>query len=345
MKPLGAAVTYLKLPFIKEYRDRHGHVRRYVRRKGRANVPLPGIPGSAEFMAAYDAAIGGSAPARKPKGTQGSIALAVLGFYRSADFANLKPRSRKLYRMILDHVVERHGHRMVADMPHAKARSMIEEIGATRPAMANLTRAVLRKFMTYAGRKTDNPFTGIGIYKVGTHHTWTDDELRTYEKRWPLGTRERLAYALLLYTDQRGGDVVRMRRQDIRDGAIRLTQEKTDTALVIPIHPPLARAMKAGPNNGIHLIGDEHGRPIQRQTLTRLIKAAAKAAGLPARCLPHGLRKAMQRRLAERGASTKELQAVSGHASLKETERYTRAADQEHLARAAFARLPDDDGV
>jgi integrase len=154
-----------------------------------------------------------------------------------------------------------------------------------------------------------------------------------------------LAYALLPYTDQRGGDVVRMRRQDIRAGAIKVTQEKTGRELVIPIHPPLARAMKAGPNKSIYLIGDEHGRPIQRQTLTRLVKAAAKAAGLPPRCLPHGLRKALQRRLAERGASTKELQAVAGHASLKETERYTRAADQEHLARAAFARLPDEDGV
>jgi hypothetical protein len=64
-------MTRLKLPFIKEYQDRHGRVRRYVRRRGRPNVPLPGVPGSAEFMAAYEAAIDAPAAALKePKKTR-----------------------------------------------------------------------------------------------------------------------------------------------------------------------------------------------------------------------------------------------------------------------------------
>jgi hypothetical protein len=58
--------------------------------------------------------------------------------------------------------------------------------------------------------------------------------------------------------------------------------------------------------------------------------------------LPHGLRKTLQRRLAELGATGKELQAVAGHATLKETERYTKAADQARLFRSAIARLPDE---
>src|ERR1700678_1218280 len=52
---------------------------------------------------------------------------------------------------------------------------------------------------------------------------------RAFEARWPLGTGERPPYSLLLYTGQRGGDVVRMRRQDIVGGAISLVQEKTGT--------------------------------------------------------------------------------------------------------------------
>jgi hypothetical protein len=50
------------------------------------------------------------------------------------------------------------------------------------------------------------------------------------------------------------------------------------------------------------------------------------------------LRKARIRRLAERGAITKEIASVSGHKTLKEVERYTEAADQARLARAAMAR-------
>src|SRR6266699_1375263 len=77
-----------------------------------------------------------------------------------------------------------------------------------------------------------------------------------------------------------GGDVVRMRRQDIAGGAISIVQEKTGTELSIPIHPNLHAAMKAGPAKGMNLIGDEHGRPIGRAALTALIKRAAKSAGL-----------------------------------------------------------------
>lgn len=60
---------------------------------------------------------------------------------------------------------------------------------------------------------------------------------------------------------------------------------------------------------------------MNRQTLSRLIRSAVKSAGLPDRCKAHGFRKALMRRLAEDGASTKELQAVSGHDTPTEVER------------------------
>ena len=75
--------------------------------------------------------------------------------------------------------------------------------------------------------------------------------------------------------------------------------------------------------------------------LFELILAANAGAGLPARCVAHGLRKAALRRLAEHGSTTKEIAAVSGHRSLSEIERYTAKADQAGLAQAAIAKLPD----
>jgi len=44
------------------------------------------------------------------------------------------------------------------------------------------------------------------------------------------------------------------------------------------------------------------------------------------------------RRLAESGKTTKQIASVSGHKTLKEVERYTAAADQARLARAAMAK-------
>ena len=173
-------------------------------------------------------------------------------------------------------------------------------------------------------------------YKLGSHHTWTEDELLTYEARWPLGTRERLAYALLLYTTQRVGDVARIRRSDVVNGALTIKQ---DNELVIPLHPELVEAIKAGPSLGLHLIGDRSGRPITADRLSALVLAAARAAALPRECVPHGLRKAGIRRLAEHGATTKQIASVSGHKSLREIERYTAAADQKKLAQQAVRKL------
>ena len=63
-------------------------------------------------------------------------------------------------------------------------------------------------------------------------------------------------------------------------------------------------------------------------------------AGLPKRSA-HGLRKSAAVRLVEAGCTTKEVQAITGHASLREVERYTKAAEQEKLARSAIARLTE----
>ena len=148
-------------------------------------------------------------------------------------------------------------------------------------------------FAIKIGLRNDNPLVSINRYRLGSHHTWTDQELAAYEARWPLGTRERLAFALLLYTGQRVGDVVKLKRSDIIGGGIQLVQQKTGTPLAIPIHPALERALRAGPARGLFLIGDKNGRPIAAASLTRLIKRAVADAGLPNRCKPHGLRKAI----------------------------------------------------
>jgi integrase len=46
----------------------------------------------------------------------------------------------------------------------------------------------------------------------------------------------------------------------------------------------------------------------------------------------HGIRKAAARRLAKAGCSANEIAAITGHASLEEVARYTKAAEQKRLA-------------
>lgn len=334
-----------KIPYVKRYADDCGIPRMYFRRKGFAGGPLPAPIGSVEFLEAYKAYMEGKpAPLAKPaingSGTFGGL---IASYYQTVDYANLKPNSKTAYRYALEPLKKEHGHRSANDMPRDKILKIIEAIGARAPGMANFTQSVLQKVFASAverGQIKSSPLAQkLKAYNRGTHHTWTDEELAKFEKRWPLGTRERLIFALLFYTGQRGGDVVRMKRGDIVNGRIHLTQEKTGAELQIPIHAELAIALKAGPAKGLSLVGDDAGRPVRRATLTAIIRAAVLAAELPARCKPHGLRKAVLRVMAENGASAKQLASVSGHKTTKELDRYTAAADQPTLATMGIATI------
>jgi integrase len=338
----GSDVSKIELRYVQRYRDCRGKVRHYLRRRGKPNVPLPGLPGSPEFMTAYESAIADDThgpPAVRHK--EGTIAYLVERFYRSSSFTNRAASTQNSYRLILDKFARQDGHRLVRDMPKAVAASIIEEIGATRPGMANLTAATLKRLFTYAVKldmRSDNPFIGIEVYEVGEHRAWTDSEIATYEAKWPIGTRERLAFDLLLYTGQRVGDVAAMRREDILSGTIQVRQEKTGTPLLIPVHPPLLRSLQARVPDGPAPL-NSYGRPMTKRSIAALVARATRAAGLSRECKTHGLRKAALTRLADRRATTHEIRAVSGHKSLREVERYTVAADQSRLARSAMKRL------
>src|ERR1700738_1900152 len=143
-------MTRLRLKYIPEYRDRHGRLRRYVRIGGCKRVPLHGLPGSAEFMESYQASLNQKPQPNYGDNARGTMGWLAIEFCRSTEFSNLRPSSKKIYKNILDRLRDKHGHRLVKDLQAPKARKLIQEIGTKHPAMANLTRAVLRRLMEYA---------------------------------------------------------------------------------------------------------------------------------------------------------------------------------------------------
>lgn len=339
-------MTKIRLSYIQEVLDRDsGEVYRYYRRPGYPSVRLPGAPGTQEFMTAYQAAGSGKPIQRQNKHGPGSIGDLVTGYYRSVRWKNVKAAaSKKNYRLVLERFAAADGHRMAADMPARAAHKIIEEVGEKSPSMGNLTRSVLHELFEYAidvEIRHDNPFSRVKYYKLGSRHTWTDAELDAYRERWPLGTRERLAFVVLLYTDQRISDAVKLKRSDL----FAFSQQKTGTEMKMPVHPAIVRAAAAMPINavtGLYLITDERtGRPVKADTLGRIIRLGVRGARMPARCTAHGLRKANQRILAEAGATTKQMQGMSGHKSLRETERYSMDANRALMAASAIALMPD----
>jgi integrase len=125
---------------------------------------------------------------------------------------------------------------------------------------------------------------------------------------------------------------------DIVGDAIRVAQQKTAAKLTIPIHEALYRVLSTANRNHPAILVTAYGEQFSVKGFGHMISAAIREAGLPKRCKAHGLRKAAARRLAEAGCSASEIAAITGHKTLAEVERYTRAADQERLARQAIHR-------
>jgi integrase len=146
----------------------------------------------------------------------------------------------------------------------------------------------------------------------------------------------------LLYTAQRRGDVIRMGRQHVREDVLHVRQEKTGAMLAIPLHGELRAIIEATPGEHLTFLTTKSGKAYGANDFSEQFRSWCNAAGLPQRCSAHGLRKAACRRLAEAGCSANEIAAISGHATLREVERYTRAADQERMARNAMARAGEN---
>jgi integrase len=215
------------------------------------------------------------------------------------------------------------------------------------PGAANDLLKKMRILMIFAiarGLRSDNPTQGVKRYKSGAgYHTWTEHEIRQYEETWPIGTIERTAFALLLYTGQRRSDVVRMTRQDIVNDHISVVPEKTSRTtrkrLHIRLHPNLATTLERWPARHVSILTTKYEKPFSAAGFGNWMADKIAAAGLPDRCVTHGLRKAAARRLAEAGCPPHEIMAITGHTSLKEVQRYTEQVDQRRLGDAAIQRL------
>jgi integrase len=148
----------------------------------------------------------------------------------------------------------------------------------------------------------------------------------------------RLALGLGLYTIQRAGDVIRLGRQHIRGNTLTLRQRKTGAALALPIRPELQRIIDATPSGQMTLLVTDTGRQWRSTYFSDRFRQWCNEAGLPRECTFHGLRVTGCTVLADAGCNPHEIAAWSGHMTLKEVERYTRAYDQRRLAIAALAK-------
>jgi integrase len=340
-------MSVIRLKFVQSFVDVRGKRRAYFRRPGHARIPLPGLPGSEDFMSAYAAAIAGSEAAPIQIGASrtrpGTVAHLVAAYYDSAEFKHeVADNTRRTRRAVLERLRERHGDKRVATLQTEHVRKMLAKI--ERPhAKRNWLKALkpLMRFAVEIGLRADDPTEGIKPAKVAKsdgYRNWTDDDIAAFRATHLIGSRARLALELLLGTAQRRGDVIRMGRQHVRTDMIVVRQNKTGKTLNIPLSDQLRAVLDGTPSHHLTFLTTGAGQPFTADGFGHWFREACDQAGL-AGLSAHGLRKSACRLFAEAGATEKEIASFSGHSSLNEIARYTRAADQTKLARAAMRKL------
>lgn len=336
----------LKLPrYVKAARNRHGSVYYYLNKPGHALVRLPGSPYSTTFMDAYDAAMAGQ---REPIGASrtkaGTFNALRVAYYESAEFKILKASTKGTYRNWIDAFCEKNGNNPIAALRRLDIQKMVDA-KAEKPAAANNLLRMMRMLCRFAVERQmlrENPARDVKAvkYKSDGFRTWSESDIAKFETAHPIGTRARLALALLLYTGVRRSDVVKLGPQNIRGNSIYLRAQKTGAAIAMPIHPTL-RAVLDGTPTGGHLtfLVAQGKKAFTAKGYGGWFRLMCAEANLELGLSSHGLRKAICRRLAEAGASALQIMAITGHKDVAEIETYVRAASQERMARDGMAKI------
>ena len=124
-------MTKIRLAYIHEFRDRHGKVRRYVRLPGGRRIPLPGAPGTDEFMDAYRAALAGDPPRAEIGASRtkpGTVNAAIVAYYNSVAFLNLAVETQRTRRNLLEGFRRENGGKRIARLETRHIADMIADV-------------------------------------------------------------------------------------------------------------------------------------------------------------------------------------------------------------------------
>lgn len=255
--------------------DRNGNLRLYLRRPGYKKIRLHAAPDTPAFEIEYQTALKNMATDPVAEiGSTGGLTWKDLckRYMASAEFKALdivntqRPRRGILERTWAQPIQPGSNHLigdcLVARMTPAIIRMLKTRVAAGDPskrksggpdAANNMLKAVRSVFRWAIENELaeSNPARDVSRLKtgIGGFHSWTEEEVVLYERRWPVGTKERLALALLRYLGVRRSDVVRLGKQHVKKAVIRFAPHKGRNrypqSLELPVPPALQKIIEA----------------------------------------------------------------------------------------------------
>jgi integrase len=315
----------------------HTYLSFRLRSQNGPRIRLPDDPTSQEFRDAYAAAMGNTKTVAKQKDSPDSISAKITVYMKSAAYKGLSDTSKDGYSSRLEQIRTDHGHRAFSGLTKERIEAFILSPLANKPGAQLDTLKKLRILINHFGI-TPDPTAGIKRPKSREIRAWTDRELAAFERRWPIGTKQRTAYALMLNMGTARVDTHLLTWTQVDDGAA-YRRHKTGVPVDIAVSDDLAKALAAMPRKHVVVITTAYSKPFTVDGFSRFMRDAISAAGLPLDCQPHGLRKTLGRLLADAGCSAHDSMAALGHTTLTEAERYTREADRKRGGKRAVTQL------
>jgi integrase len=350
----------IRLKHVNSFYDRHGKLRHLARVPGQKAKTLPGLPGSEEFMAAYQAAL-----AQRP-GVQigadqtkaGTFNALIATYYQSDAFTKaLAPVTQSKRRNIIELFRNLFGGCQVRNL----RRDHVVRLLQGRPPFAQRNwMKTMRGLMLFAidqNYRADDPTAGVRPIKVGKSHghmTWGDEQISQYRATHSIGTVARLAIELMLNFAARRGDVYQLGPQHIRGNKLcfrpNKTKRSTGKMLTIPIIPECQAAIDAMWRGGaLTFLVNDWGRPFaSAEAFGNKFAEWCREAGLErVECddgkvrsyRAHGLRKASCIAMLHAGCLPAEIMAITGHSSLSQLQIYIAEYDRERMAQSAVEKL------
>jgi integrase len=287
-------------PHVTRETTRHGRTVFYFRHYPGPRIRLKAAYGTPEFLAEYHAALTGQElPAAVKKAATGTLRWLWDRYRETAAWSKYTPPTRRQREHIMRHVLDDNGGKAAAMPFLAINRTHIVAGRDRRKDTPNQARHFLDTmhglfaWALDAGHVKVDPTAGVKPpqrKKGGGFKAWTEDEVVQFERKFPLGTRQRVWLDVFLYTGLRRGDAARIGRQHMQrtphGDVLKLSTEKSqgEMTVEIPVLPVLRATLDAGPVGDLTFCVGARGKPFTaKESLGNAFSDAAREAGSSAK--------------------------------------------------------------
>jgi integrase len=275
---------------------------------------LPGKPGSAEFIAAYNEAV-----AKRVTPLTGTLQSILNGFQMSTEWDDLAPRKRKDYAGKIAEIERLLGDFPISALADRRAKAIFlkhrDELAIKSRRQADYFWQVLARILSWAvgrGLAPANPCEKGGRTYRGSRaeNVWTEEHEVAFMASAPPHLRS--AFMLALWTGQRQGDLLALCWSQYDGKTIRLKQSKTGAHVVIPVGAPLKKVLDRLDRTDGPILRNSYGEIWNADGFRSSWRKACKAAGVTGVTF-NDLRGTAVSRLALAEATEAEIATITGH--------------------------------